>query len=95
MKGGFFLKLSSSWQMKFEQRYIKEKGKALECGCPEVVSKDEGADILPQAEYIPDPRDHKDDPPPSMSGVKKFFLVLLALLVVCVATRGCGDDDLS
>jgi hypothetical protein len=59
---------------------------------PEGVSKDERADILPQAEYIPDPRDHKDDFPPSMSGVKKFFLVLLGL-VVCVATRGGGDDD--
>jgi hypothetical protein len=68
-----------------------------ELDTPEGVSKDERADILSQAEYIPDPRDHKDDPPPSMSVVKKFFLVLLALLglVVCVATHGGGDDDLS
>jgi hypothetical protein len=57
-----------------------------ELDTPEGISKDERADILPEAEYIPAPRDHKDDPPPSMSGVKKFFLVLLALLglVVCV-----------
>jgi hypothetical protein len=53
---------------------------------PEGRSKEERADILPQAEYILAPRDHKVNPPPSMSGVKKFFLVLLALpwLVVCV-----------
>lgn len=57
-----------------------------ELDTPEGVSKEERAGILPQAEYVSAPRDHKDDPVPSMSGVKKFFLVLLALLglVVCV-----------
>jgi len=60
--------------------------KTYELDTPEGVSKEERAGILPQAEYVSAPRDHKDDPVPSMSGVKKFFLVLLALLglVVCV-----------
>ena len=55
-----------------------------ELDTPEGISKDERADVLPQAEYVAAPRDHKEDPPPSMSGVKKFFLVLLALLGVAV-----------
>jgi len=61
--------------------------KTYELDTPEGVSKDERSDILPQADYISAPRDHKDDPPPAMSGVKKFFLVLLTLLglVVCIA----------
>jgi len=61
--------------------------KTYELDTPEGVSKDERSDILPQADYVSAPRDHKDDPPPAMSGVKKFFLVLLTLLglVVCIA----------
>jgi len=57
-----------------------------ELDTPDGVSKEERADVLPEAEYIPSPRDHKEDPPPSMSGVKKFFLVMLVLLglMVCV-----------
>merc|ERR1712179_585932 len=60
--------------------------KTYELDTPAGVSKEERADILPEADYVAAPRDHKDDPPPSMSGVKKFFLVLLALLglVVCI-----------
>lgn len=60
--------------------------KTYELDTPDGVSKEERADVLPEAEYIPSPRDHKEDPPPSMSGVKKFFLVMLVLLglMVCV-----------
>jgi mannose-binding lectin 2 len=60
--------------------------KTYELDTPEGVSKEERAGILPQADYVAAPRDHKDDPPPSMSGLKKFLLVLLALLglVVCI-----------
>jgi hypothetical protein len=33
-----YAKLSSSWQMKFEQKHIKEKVKALECGTENLES---------------------------------------------------------
>ena len=49
-------------------------------------SKDERADIVPNAESVTAPRDHTDDAPPPMSGVKKFFLWLFGGLgvVVCI-----------
>ena len=49
-------------------------------------SKDERADIVPNAESVTAPMDHPGDAPPAMSGVKKFFLWLFGALgvVVCI-----------
>jgi len=49
-------------------------------------SKDERADILPNADVVSAPRDHTEDPPPAMSGIKKFFLFLFGTIgvVVCI-----------
>jgi len=59
--------------------------KTYELDTPE--SKDERADILPNADSFQAPRDHTEDPPPEMSGVKKFFLFILGVIgvVVCIA----------
>jgi len=60
--------------------------KTYELDTPEGVSKDERADIEVEAASVAAPRDHTEDPVPSMSGVKKFFLGLLVVLaaIVCV-----------
>jgi len=60
--------------------------KTYELDTPADVSKDERADVLPNAEFVSAPRDHTEDPPPAMSGIKKFFLFLLGALgiVVCI-----------
>ena len=52
--------------------------KTYELDTPE--SKDERADILPNADVASAPRDHTEDPPPAMSGIKKFFLFILGVL---------------
>ena len=52
--------------------------KTYELDTPE--SKDERSDIVPNADVVTAPRDHTDDPPPSMSGVKKFFLFILGVI---------------
>ena len=52
--------------------------KTYELDTPE--SKDERADILPNAQFVSAPRDHTEDPPPAMSGLKKFFMFLLGVL---------------
>ena len=52
--------------------------KTYELDTPE--SKDERADILPNADVASAPRDHTEDPPPAMSGIKKFFLFILFLI---------------
>ena len=43
-------------------------------------SKDERADILPNADVVSAPRDHTEDPPPAMSGIKTFFLFLFGTI---------------
>ena len=52
--------------------------KTYELDTPE--SKDERADILPNADVASAPRDHTEDPPPAMSGIKKFFLFILGVI---------------
>ena len=49
-------------------------------------SKDERADLVPNAESVTAPMDHTDEAPPAMSGVKKFFLWLFGALgvVICI-----------
>jgi len=50
------------------------------------VSKEERADIEPQAQRAEPERPHQEDPVPPMSGIKKFFIGLLIVLsiIVCV-----------
>jgi len=52
-----------------------------------IADKDERKDVVPNADFVSAPRDHTEDPPPAMSGIKKFFLFLLGALgvVVCIA----------
>ncbi|XP_043219096.1 vesicular integral-membrane protein VIP36-like [Amphibalanus amphitrite] len=46
----------------------------------------ERANVLPSASFFEAPRDHVDDPKPSMmSGFKKLFLILVGVIVVCGA----------
>jgi len=49
-------------------------------------SKDERADLVPNAEAVTAPMDHTGEAPAAMSGVKKFFLWLFGALgvVVCI-----------
>ena len=54
--------------------------KTYELDTPAGVSRDERADILPGADVVSAPRDHTEDPPPAMSGVKKFFLFILGVI---------------
>ena len=49
-------------------------------------SKDERADLVPNAEAVTAPMDQTGEGPAAMSGVKKFFLWLFGALgvVVCI-----------
>jgi len=58
--------------------------KTYELDTPAGVPKEERADIEVEAASIAAPRDHTEDPPPAMSGIKKFFLGLLVVLAVIV-----------
>jgi len=62
--------------------------KTYELDTPASVSREERADILPEATVgVEAPRKHQDDPAPAaMSGIKKFFIGLLVVLgvIVCV-----------
>jgi len=62
--------------------------KTYELDTPASVSREERADIMPEATVgVEAPRKHQDDPAPAaMSGIKKFFIGLLVVLgvIVCV-----------
>lgn len=58
--------------------------KTYELDTPVGVSKEERADIEVEAASVAAPRDHKEDPVPAMSGIKKFFLGLLVVLAAIV-----------
>jgi len=61
--------------------------KTYELDTPASVSREERADIMPEAAKAEAPREHHDDPAPAaMSGIKKFFIGLLVVLgvIVCV-----------
>merc|ERR1711922_24642 len=64
--------------------------KTYELDTPE--SKDERADILPNADVATAPRDHTEDPPPGMSGVK--ILPLHTRSNRCRGLYCSGIDDL-
>ena len=49
-----------------------------------IADKDERKDVVPNADFVSAPRDHTEDPPPAMSGIKKFFLFLLGALGIFV-----------
>lgn len=54
---------------------------------PQSASSEDRSKIVPSASFFASPRDHTPDPPPPMSGLKFFLILLCAIvgIVVCVA----------
>ncbi|XP_054721567.1 vesicular integral-membrane protein VIP36-like [Uloborus diversus] len=60
----------------------------LEVPDDKISAEEDRSKISPAAAFFAPPRDHIDDPPPPMSGIKLFLIIVCALLGICVCIVG-------
>ncbi|KAI1278081.1 Vesicular integral-membrane protein VIP36 [Halotydeus destructor] len=58
--------------------------KTYELEVPQSMQNQDRSHIVPSASIFAPPRDHVDDPPPSMSGLKLFMLIIVGIIGVGV-----------